>query len=238
MIANLFRPILIPELLLYLFIFLPAFIILMVFLLVLLKAPPQAKTFMKAKFLKRNTLVLSGEDGSLDIVAPKINKTGSLEVSKGEVYQPLKGTNPIISDRFFWRKTGIPAFLSAGRKAIYASPKLLEAIEVVERDKAEIPEHIKKWAEQTKIPIETLVKEGDKNVKKTTLQKLFTMNVNKLKNYLEGAIDIDAEKLLYKQAFQEGYESAGKPPKIFYVLVGCGFAVFMVILGLLMAGML
>jgi len=220
---------------LYLFIFLPAFIILMVFLIVLIKSPPQAKAFMKAKFLKRGTLVLSSEDGTLDVVAPKVNKTGHQEVSKGEVYQPLKGTNPVISDRFFWRKTGIPVFVAAGRKAVYTSPQALTAIKVVEGDKKALPKHIREWAEKTKIPIETTSKEGEKTVE---MRSLLKVNPNQLKDYLDNAIDIDAENILYDQAFNEGYESAGKPPKIFYALVGCGFAVFMVILGLLMAGML
>jgi len=234
--VNILRPILIPELMLYLFIFLPAFIILVIFVLIIIKSPPQAKTFIKAKFLKRSTLVLSGEDGSLDIVAPKINKTGHLEVSKGEVYQPLKGTNPVVSDRFFWRKTGIPVFVSAGRKAVYTSPRLLTAIETVEREK-NIPEHIKKWAEQTKIPITQLVQKDGKDVAETKMEKLFCMNPQKLKDYVGEAVDVDAETLLYDQAYQEGYEAAGKPPKIFYVIIGCAFAAVMLLMAFLALGL-
>ena len=64
------------------------------------------------------------------------------------------------------------------------------------------------------------------------------MNPNKLKDYVEGAIDVDAEKLLYKQAFQEGYESAGKPPKIFYIIIACAFAAVMLLMAFLAMGML
>lgn len=218
--------ILIPEWFLYLIMLAPAGVVLAILGIILIKSPKQAKTLIKAWLRKRGTIVVSRGNNLLDIVAPKITKTGHLEVSKHEIYGPLGGHNPIITTPYFWAKTGIPVVIADGRKAIYASPDTLSAIHAVEAKLKghEIPEGVKQWADQLKITerLQELVYPKGEDGKpdktkeplgiaiKERVVKLMSMSIRRLRDYFEDAIDVDAEDVLYDMAFQDGVDSAGK----------------------------
>lgn len=209
---GLLQPIIMPQLMLLLYIAMPTFIILMINALLWRKAPKQARTLLKAALLKRNTIVVADEDGTLDVRAPKMTATGHLEVSKSEIYNPLKSGNPIITNKTFWKGSGIPVHMGAGRKAAYTSPESLKAISIAEATKDKLPEEWKQYAEEHNLEI--VAKKNKKGeVTKTKTIDLLSLTPLKLKQYFDNAIDVDAEDVLYDKAFQEGVKAAGKPPR-------------------------
>ncbi|MCK4387115.1 MAG: hypothetical protein KAV41_03500 [Candidatus Pacebacteria bacterium] len=220
--------ILLPEWFLYILLGAMALLGAGPFIVILYKSPKQVKTFIKAWLRKRDTIVVARGDQTLDIVAPEITKTGHLRVSSKEIYNPLASHNPITTKKYFWRKTGIPAFVADARKVIYTSFDTLTAIEVVERlaNKLNVPVAVKEWAEKLKVDITSkkLIvdeKTGQPLAVKKTISRhaLLKLSPAKLKEYFAGAVDHDAQTVLYDMAVQEGMEMAGKQ----YLKIGLMF---------------
>lgn len=227
------------ELIFYFFIAIASGVPTLFLLLLVYLMPKQAKRLLKARILKRGTLIVGRQNATLDIVVPKMDATGILEAGKHERYLPPSSMNPVVTKRYFWANTGIPVFVADGRKAIYTSPETLTAIEVAEaKKKDELPEAIKTWAEQQKVTVtvQSRKKEDEEPTFRKKVTKLIYVNIAKLKEYFADAIDIDAEDVLYDKAFEEGRRSAGNQYMKMAIPIIAILGMLIVVLALIFVG--
>jgi len=201
--------------------------------LILLKAPKQVRTMIKAWIRKRMTHIVITASGTLDLLAGKMDKTGDIEIGKGEYYLPAKKTdNPSSGTRYFWKNTGIPVSVGDGRKAVHLSLDTLvdgsaAKVKVKDREK-EIPEAVRiylknKGFDLTAKPPERKGKK--RKIADAVKTMLMPLNMSVLKELLTNVMDVDAVHIIWDKAFNRGFKAAGKQ------YFAKGFAVMMVLMG-------
>jgi len=229
--------IVIDEMLLYFLLIMPSSFILIIFMLILLKAPKQVRTMIKAWIRKRATHIVITASGTIDLLVGKVDKTGNIEVGKGEYYLPTKKEgNPGLETRHFWANTGIPVSLGDGRKAVHLSPDLLTAATVAEmkvKDRKKLPKPVVDYLKSKGYDPDKLPEERGKKKKRLVkkLRELLPLNMGALKELLKGVMDLDAVHIIWDKAYLRGFKAAGKQYfakalAVMMILMGFGVVIF------------
>lgn len=229
---NVAQLIVMDEMLLYFLLIMPSTFILIIFMMILLKAPKQVRTMIKAWLRKRMTHIVITASGTLDLLAGKMDKTGDIEIGKAEYYLPAKKTgNPGLGTVYFWKNTGIPVSVGDGRKAVHLSPDVLVAGSVaevkVEDRKDEIPEAVRDYLKDKGFDLTAKPeKKGKKRKIVDAVKNVFMpLNMSVLKELLTNVMDVDAVHIIWDKAFNRGFKAAGKQ------YFAKGFAVMLVLIG-------
>lgn len=216
----------------------------LIFLIIIIKMGPQARRLGKANILKRTTAIIASEAGTLDIKVGKATSSGHLEVTRTECYELLQmKDSPELNRKFFWKRTGVPVSIGAGRKSVVVSPNALLATEIVDlpqEKKTEIPTEFREWLKGYSVSYTTTEdrksrKDGKiKKVRKQITKTLLELNPLILLKYLKESMDTDAQDVLLDKKYQQGIKDAGKQWMKMGLIIGVCAMVGLMLLGIIL----
>jgi len=194
---------------------------------------------IKAWLRKRATHIVITATGTLDLLVGKMDKTGDLEIGKGEYHLPAKKIgNPGLGTRYFWKNTGIPVSLGDGRKAVHLSPDVAVAATVANIDAAKrekmVPKAVQDYLKDQGYDIiasQEKRKKGKKQKIVEAVGQLMPLNMNALKELLKEVMDVDAVHIIWDKAYMRGLKAAGKQYfakalAVMMILMGFGVLIF------------
>jgi hypothetical protein len=189
---------------------------------------PEARAFIKAQMT--GGIMIADSDDSATVVYRTAKPLGSGQYMSGPnkyrqrtIYAIPRINNPFISKRFMLAGIRRPIFFHYGGKTVAVNDETLAAIEVTELKKEgkekEIPENVKKWAEEQHVTFnrrkEVMVKDPEtkEEMRKLKRQKmtvpLFLLDPRKLRYYFDRHYDESQYDVLLDQARQDGANSRG-----------------------------
>ena len=204
--------------------FLPLFIIIML--------TPEAKTFIKSKMTGGIIISKSNDAGYREFIcAQPYGSEGQFLGGKNafgqrEVYVRPQSSSPLFSKSFVLKGIRRPILDAYEGKTVVVPASVLAAIQVAESAKSELPEHIKKWANDNQITVketetqtQTIVAPenpsqpdgakmsvtNSKTTSKFVTLTLFLINPLNLQNYFKNWYNQSQFDVLLQKADMNGY---------------------------------
>jgi hypothetical protein len=132
-------------------------------LLVIVGMTPEAKTFIKSKMTGGVIISKSNDAGYREFICVQPYGSegqfigGRNAFGQREIYVRPQSSSPLFSKSFVLKGIRRPILDAYEGKTIVVPASVLAAIQVAESNKAELPAHIKKWAEENQITIKETV---------------------------------------------------------------------------------
>lgn len=213
------------------------FFILFIVFVFLIRPSKSIRTIISA-WMKKLTLTSEATaDGRMKLVARKRHSEGQLETKirgQSNVKMIPQSTNPIFSTRFYL--DGIPIFDSFEGSTVAFPRTATAAMRIAgmkKKDRDELPESIKAWAKEMKIPVKKFVRAQSGEKKGKVVNKtLWTVDKREAIDFFsESPGEMQYQDWL-EHRYQEGRRDERKPFSAKAAGIGIGLLVLLAIVAL------
>jgi hypothetical protein len=203
-------------------------------LLFILAKNPEARAFITAWLKARVVIFQCDDSGQATVKTARALSEGQFIAGKNvyrqrEIFVTPRINNPFVSKRFVLQGIRRSIFFNYAGKTALVNPETLAAIEVAEtKDKDELPEPVRKWAESQGIELRVKKKDNPRKSEKKTFT-LFALDPRTLRHYFDIHYDESQIDVLLEQSREDGFQE-GKGGKGIGKMVIVGFLVIVVVL--------